>query len=444
MKRSILLLGAALFLAACDTTSTANGPRAGGEDFPNAVNALGRTLAMGMDSTQDWNGLDSASTDLGTGDSPLVDSSAAFAARSLGILCKSDSNLVFVEGSKVGWEKTICNDELPAWKVHDSLVLGNYPYFNDPAVGIDTVYWMSSDSTRALGSYRSYTWFVPYSRDFVLLKGDTGKIWYNVRRKAGRWTDFTSLLMDGGRERLISTDKDNTFWEASRSLVKDADSSPDTTWAYWIEPGVKGSPVIGTSDSGLARVTKLSKIVLGRKLERGLLMAHRDTLRNYAKYWAARTDWNYGLTRWQSVYGGRADSSFEARDTIRFLDRFRRTTGLDSTRIEAKAILGPSLTEHDRDSMLSIRYERYRSSLVERHTIWQIQSDNPVANGAESKSGTIFARVEFADTSYAHAAYAQFHGRWDTDAFTGTWSNGVDSATIRVSRSGVVLSSTKL
>jgi hypothetical protein len=62
-----------------------------------------------------------------------------------------------------------------------------------------------------------------------------------------------------------------------------------------------------------------------------------------------------------------------------------------------------------------------------------------VANGAESKSGTIFARVEFAD-----ASYAQFHGRWDTDAFVGTWSNGNDSATIRVARNGVLLSSTKL
>lgn len=439
MKRSIILLGAALFLAACDNASTANGPRAGGEDFPNTLEALGRTLALGMDSTQEWNGLDSASTDIGTGASPIVDSTTAFAGRALGILCKSDSNVVFVDGTTAGWEKTICNDNLPAWKVHDSLVIGNYPHFNDSGIGIDTIYWLSTDSVRGLGSYQSYTWLQPYSRDFFSLKSDTGKITWNVRRKSGRWTDFSTVLTDGGRDKLFSTGEDNTYWSLGRSLVKDAASAPDTSWAIWIQPGIVGMPVLGTSDSGLTRVTKLSKIALGRKLESGLLMAHRDTLRNYAMLWSARTDWNFGLSRWQSAFGSRPDSSFLARDTIRLLDRFRRTAGLDSTRTEVKAILGPSLASHDKDSLLSVRYERYRSNLIERHTIWEIQSDNPVANGTESKSGTIFARVELADNSYG-----QFHGRWNANAFVGTWSNGKDSATVVVSRQGVVLTSTKL
>lgn len=439
MKRSIILLGAALLLAACDNASTANGPRAGGEDFPNTLQALGRTLAMGMDSTKDWNGLDSASTDIGTGTSPIIDSAATFAGRSAGILCNTDSGIAFQLGTTIGWVKTVCNDTLPAWKVHDSLVIGNYPYFNTLGLGIDTVYWMSTDSTRGLGVYQSYSWLQPYSRNFFLVKGDTGKITWNVRRTAGKWTDFTTMLTDGGRDHLITTGDDNTFWSASRSLVKNATTAPDTSWAFWIEPAVAGIPVIGATDSGLTRATKFSKLSLGRKIESGLIMAHRDTLRNYATLWSARTDWNFGLTRWQTAFGSRSDSSFRARDTVRILDRFRRTAGLDSTRTEVKAILGPSLDRHDKDSLVSVRYERFRTGLAERHTIWEIQSDNPVANGGESKSGTIFARVEFAD-----ATVAQFHGRWDAKFFKGVWSNGIDSIRVVVSRNGVVDSSTTL
>ncbi len=438
MNRSIfVLIGVSLWLCSCDNHSTADGPRAGGEDFPNTVQALGRILALGMDSTKDWNGLDSASTDIGSGKSALFDSSANLAGRTLGILCTSDSSIAFVVGSKVGWQKTICNDNAPAWKVHDSLVIGNYPLFT--TLGIDTVFWMSTDSVRGLGSYESYSWVEPYSRSFVLLKGDTGKATWNVRRKSGRWTDFSTMLTDGGRDKLLTTGDDNSWWSASRSLVKDAATSPDTSWALWIQPGTPGLPVIGPNDSGLARVTKLSKLAWGRKLESGLILAHRDTLRNYAKLWSARTDWNFGLTRWQTAYGPRLDSSFQARDTVRLLDRFHRSTGLDSTRTEVTAILGPSLDRHDLDSVLSIRYERYRTNLAERHTLWEIHSDHPVANGAEVNAGTLFARVEFADLSYA-----QFHGRWSANAFVGTWSNGKDSATVVVSRSGTVQSSTPL
>jgi hypothetical protein len=441
MKRSIiLLLGAVLVLTACDATTTADGPRAGGEDFPNAVNALGRALALGMDSTQDWNGLDSASTEAGLGGSALQDSAAGLAARSLA-LCKDGSSFDILSGdTKALFQKTTCLAGTLTGSVHDSLVIAYYPGITEKA--IDTVYWMSTDSS--LLGYQNFTWLEPHSRAYFLVKGDTGKVWYNVRRKSGRWTDFTHTLADGGNDRILGTDKDNTYWSSSRSLVKNADASPDTAWAVWIQSAVAGQPVIGAADSGLVRATRLDRYLARRKVESGLLMAHRDETRNYAQLWSARTDWNSGLTRWQTVYGNRSDSSFRSRDTVRFLDRFRHADKLDSTRVEATAILGASLARHDQDSMLSIRYERYRSSLVERHTIWQIQSDNPVANGSESKSGTIFARVEFADTSYAHAAYAQFHGRWDATVFVGTWSNGEDSATIRVSRNGVVLSSTKL
>ncbi len=432
MKTSIFLLGAALFLAACDNNSTADGPRAGGEDFPNAIQSLGRTLAQGMDSTKSWNGLDSASTDAGTGGSALPDTVAAFAARSFA-LCQDDSTFTALSANKAVWEKTTCLPGTLVGYVHDSIV------YAIPAKGqgMDTVYWWANDSVR-LG-YRSGTWLEPYARDYFRLKGDTGKVWYNVSRKAERWSDFTRTLVDGGRDGNLGTDKDNTYWSSTRSLVKDAATSPDTVWAIWTQPAVAGESVIGSLDSGFARVTRLDRHALRRKVESGLFMVHRDEARNYARLWSARTDWNSGLTRWQAVYGSRPDSSFRARDTVRFLDRFRHADKPDSTRIDAVAILGPSLLTHDKDSVLSLRYERYRSSLWERHTIWEIRSDNPVPNGGESRSGSVFARIEF-----SNGKYGQFQGKWNAQFFAGTWSNGLDSFTVVVRRDGSVQSATKL
>jgi hypothetical protein len=436
MRHGTLLIGAALLLAACDSSTTASGPQAGGEDFPNTVNALGRTLALGMDSTKDWNGLDSASTDAGTGSSPLEDLGATFAGRSLGVICTDDS-ASGIDGSRAFFQKTTCIPGTLAGTVKDSLVIAYYPGITEAL--IDTVYWWSMDTLRPLNGYESYTWIQPYSRNFLLVKGDTGRVKFNVRRTASKWTDLTEMIADGGRDHIIGTGDDNTYWQATRSLVKNATSAPDTSWALWIVPGEAGKPVIGTSDSGLTRVTKQTKLALGRRVESGLLMAHRDTLRNYAKLWSAKTDWNFGLTRWQTAFGPASDSTFKARDTVRLLDRYKKSNGTDSTRTEVKAILGPSLAQHDKDSVMSIRFERNRTGQNERHTLWEIQSDNPVANGSESKSGSIYAHVDFAD-----GGYAQFHGKWSEQLFTGTWSNGKDSATVVVKRDGTVQSMTKL
>jgi len=432
MRHAIILIGAALLLASCDSSTTANGPNAGGDDFPNSVNALGRELALGMDSTKNWNGLDSASTDVGTGSSSLLDSSSAFAGRMLST-CQN----------RLAWDTTVAyfaqDTCIAGATIYDSIAFGGY-FHGMQGSDIDTVYWWSTDTLHPLTGFESYTWIQPNSRKFVLVKGDTGRVQFNVRLTAGRWTDLTAMIADGGRDGIITTGDDNTYWSASRSLVRDAGTAPDTSWALWIEPGTSGLPVIGTSDSGLARVTKLTKLLVGRRTESGLIVAHRDTTRNYAELWSAFTDRTpLGYTRFQSAYGPRPDSSFRARDTVKLLDRFRAVAGSDSARTDVTAILGPTLVDHSKDSVLSLSYESYRAAQLDRHALWQIQSDNPVANGSESKSGSVFAHVDFSD-----GTYAQFHGRWNALYFTGTWSNGTDSATVVVARNGAVQSMTKL
>lgn len=434
MRSSTILLGAALLLCACDGANTAGGPQAGGEDFPNGLDALGRTLAQGMDSTRNWNGLDSASTDAGTGASGLADSTYAFTARSLAV-CAADSSWDFA-ADPAFFARVTCIPGSLAGTVRDSVVFAFHPGVFEE--GIDTVFRVSTDSVRS--GYESLVRIRPYSRGFLLLKGDTGKFRLDARRTFGRWTDLSEAVVDGGPDRLARTDADNSYWKVVRSLVRSSDGVQDTSWALWIEPAEAGRPVIGPSDSGLARVTRLTRLAVGRRTETGLLVAHRDDSRNYARLWSAFTDRTaWGYTRFQAAYGPREDSSFLARDTIHLVDRFLSVSGSDSTRIDATAIPGPDLARHSRDSAVSIRYERHRSGRGERHTLFQIQSDEPVPYGGESKSGSVQARIDFAD-----GTFGQFHGRWDARFFAGTWSNGVDSFSVVVRRDGVLRECTRL
>jgi hypothetical protein len=435
MRHAIILIGAALLLASCDSSTTANGPNAGGDDFPNSVTALGRELALGMDSSQSWNGLDSATTGVGTGNA-LSDTANAGSARRLAAACV-DTSYLTLAGSEATWTSNACLGA--SGFVRDSSVIA---YFTGAdSANLDTVYWSSVD-TSLLG-YESYTTLQDASgRGYFLIKSaDTGKVQYTVKRTAGGWTDLQNVLASGGADGILGTGGDNAFWLATRVLLRPAGDT--ATWVSLspYNPSA-GIPVYGgPGDSGVTWAQKLVRDATWRHTERGLLVDFRDSTLNYPRFWQATTVWNVtGWNRWQAAFNPKSvDSTFKARDTVTLLDRFHSGLTADSTHIEAHALLGPDLRKPVTDSLLSVSLERLRVLQNDRHTIWQFTSDTPVASGAQPTSGTLFARVDFADKTYV-----QFHGHLSQGIFSGTYSNGTDSATVVVARNGTVQSSTKL
>ncbi len=430
MRHAIILIGAALLLASCDSSTTANGPNAGGDDFPNA---LGRALALGMDSSKAWNGLDSANTGTGSGNALSDTASVLASARSFAAACVNDTTAGLLAGTTQAFFATnVCMGG--SSYVHDSVVVAASSVVD----GNDNANWFSSDTV--VPGYSSLTTARPGpGRPFFLSKVDTGKILLNTTRRAGNWQDLQTLVASGGADGILGTGGDNAFWSGTRALLYDGDT---TIW-FSVTSAIAGAPVIpGTGspqDSGTALVQKLTRNALVRKLERGLLVAFRDTTGNYPLYWQATTQWITGANRWQAVIGpDPVDSSFHPRDTVTVIDRFHAGILADSTRMEVRALLGPDPRKHDRDSLFSVRLERLRTLQFDRHTVWQFTSDNPVANGSESKSGTLYAEVDRAD-----GTYVKFTGTWGGGVFTGTYTTPTATGTIVVARDGSVVSTGK-
>jgi hypothetical protein len=239
MRHAIILIGAALLLASCDSSTTANGPNAGGDDFPNSVNALGRELALGMDSSQNWNGLDSASTGVGTGNA-LADSTSAGSARRLAAACV-DTSYLTIASSKAIWNSNVCLGLLGLLgTVRDSSVVAYFQGLD--SANLDTVFWSSVD-TNLLG-YESYTTLQDASgRGYFLINSpDTGKVQYMVKRTAGGWTDLQTVLASGGADGILGTSGDNAYWLATRVLLRPAGDT--ATWVS-LAPYKTGIPVYG-------------------------------------------------------------------------------------------------------------------------------------------------------------------------------------------------------
>lgn len=425
MKRFIPILCAALVMAACDLGSTANGPRAGGEDFPNTVQALGRALALGADSSGDWNSLDSADIAV-SGDASLSDTVRLVAARGQGLWCSDTS----YEGALSGAIYFKVGVQCPkiGLMIQDSLALS---VVDRTGGGKDTVFYAIQVDSTLLGEYRKLITIVDADGDGrFLFRNDPGRAVLSARKTAGRWTLWSRMVMDPGADGLWDPGEDNRVYSGSRTLLLLTDTIQHELYTSY----VAGAPVLsGKLDSNLVWVDKIRRHPARVRSERGLIMAYRDSTRNYPAFWRSQTDWAGGGVRYETVFGSRADSQFVAGDTVTLLDRAKRDG--DSLRVEVRAKLSPIPNDRTRDSLLSLRAERYRSGAFERKSVWEFVSDKPIANGKDAESGELFARVDFSD-----GRWILFDGRWDLGVFTGTFSTGNDSGTIVVNRDGTVRS----
>ncbi|MBK9578618.1 MAG: hypothetical protein IPK50_12130 [Fibrobacterota bacterium] len=423
MKRLLLASACAAMLSGCLSSE----PQSGGEDFPNTVSALGRALALGMDSSQSWNGLDSAQTSLsvppGATDSSIL---RAAGARRLAAACVDTGYGGLLGGSRAYFVKNVCVGVADGYK-RDSLAFGGY-FEKMKESDIDTVFMSRSDSVRPLlGFSRSESVTDASGRGYFLQKSDTGRVRVSTVRKLGRLSDVSDLVLGTGPDRRFSTLADNEFWTGSHGVLRDGDT---VDWMD-IRPAIAGVPVIGVGDSGLALATKVAIGASHRKVERGILVAFRDESKNYPRRWETKHFWDNGGFREESVLGPKPDSTFRPRDTVLVLQR-AQVRG-DSLRQEIRALMGPDPRNRKQDSLLSVRSIRYRSGGAERKTVWEFQSDRPVADGSEPVSGRILVRIDFAEGSYI-----EFDGTWKDGQFAGTWWDGKQSRPVRFGRKGEV------
>jgi len=185
------------------------------------------------------------------------------------------------------------------------------------------------DST-LLGEYRKLITIVDADGDGgFLLRNDPGRAVLSARKTAGRWTLWNRMVMDPGPDGLWDPGEDNHVYSGSRTLLLLADTIQHEQYT----PHVAGAPLLaGKTDSNLVWVDKIRRHPMRVRTDRVLIMAYRDTARNYPAFLRAKTDWAGGGVRHETVFGSRADSQFVAGDTVTLLDRAQRDG--DSLRVE--------------------------------------------------------------------------------------------------------------
>lgn len=418
--------GLIAFLAVCLTGCLSQEDQAGGEDFPNTVSVLGRALAEGMDSSQGWNGLDSAQLTPALGEVRLDTPSArsGLSARRVALGCLDTSYGAALDAHRYFFSSTVCLRPGEGLR-RDSLVFGGY-FLGMKDADIDTVFWSQTDSVRPLVGYSALKTTQDASgRGYFLLRSDTGRILISGLEQWGSLERITRLVVGAGRDRSFKSDRDNTIWSGIRGTLRAQDTLEWMDVHSWKE----GLPVVGEADSGWAAVRHVVRNSSLSREEGGVLVTFRDSTRNYALRWSERREWGPSLFREQVATGPREGGTFWPRDTLRFLERAHR--GADSLWQEVRALASPDPRDRRRDSLLSIRSLRHHSALRERQVLWEFFADTPVANGQEPSQGRIHVRVDLAD-----GGYLDFQGAWDQTWFTGNWSDGKNSGTVRFDRQG--------
>jgi len=406
----------AAVLSSC-SSSTAD-RTAGGEDFPNTLEALGRALAEGVDSSASWNSLDEASTSPVAG---LPDSLEFLAGRARSLLCTPDSSYGPLPDGFTYLRKTTC----PAGgRVEDSLVIR----LSDSVVRV-----LVRDSSGLLGLVRKVQTFVADSGDGFRLKGYAGRVRIATVATKGKWRAESELVLDAGADLDWDTEADNALWRGGQATIRD---ELDTVDRWSVLPWARrAGPVYDarTGDSGRASVERRQILSDGAvRTESSVVMAFRRDSLNYPLRFRSRLRWSEALWKESSVFGPREDSVFLPGDTAVFLNR--RHAGSDSVREEIRFLAGPDPRDRSGDRLVFLSSTRRHAGRSEVEVRMEAAPSTPLVSDAVFTDGRIVLRVLRADGDTI-----RFEGTMNAGVSEGRWKTRSDSGFVRLDSRGRVL-----
>lgn len=411
---------AVLFAIATGCDSTTSDRTAGGEDFPNTLDALGRALAEAVDSSGDWNHLEE--TSLSTSSTAgLPDTLPLVAARRGAIQCSTSRNSVLLDDTFVSLLTVQCPE---GGRVQDSLVIRP----SDSLVRI-----LVRDSSGLLGLVRKIETFTPDSGAGFRLKGYAGRIRMATTGIRGRWRLESHLVLDAGPDMDWDTEKDNALFLGGQATIRD---DRDTLDRWLVTPWpVSAGPVYSSlsGDSGLAHLSRRQILSSGAvREESSVLMAFRTDSLNYPVRSRSTTTWPNLARMEESVQGSGSDSTFRPGGSAVYLRRW--SNGQDSVREEIAMRTGDSPRDRSGDRLLSLSSVRHRQRSTEVGVEMHAIPTTPLAPGSDFTDGSVTLVVR-----RSNGETIRFQGNMVAEVTTGRWSTGRDSGMVRLGADGKVL-----
>lgn len=414
-----LALACLLSAAGCDSSTSDR--TAGGEDFPNTLEALGRALAEAVDSSDSWVRPQEASLPASAGGLP--DTVPTLSARKGALLCDPDTVWGALEDGFLYQRAVRCPE---GGRVQDSLVLRP----SDSLVRI-----LVRDSSGLLGLVRKVETFQADSGPGFKLKGYAGRIRMGTVGTRGRWRLESELVLDAGPDLDWDTQRDNGLFRGGQATIRDGRDTLDL-WSVLPWPTGVGPIYSGPAgDSGAALLERRQILSSGaRRSESSVVMAFRADSLNYPLRSRSTTTWPGGASLEESIRGEGTDSLFRPGDRA----VYRRLWKDGSDSLLEEIVLRASSSPRDRsgDRLLSMASARHRSRAAERSVEIRAVPAAPLAAGQELSDGEVEMRVSLAD-----GRTIRFRGTMVGGVTTGRWTTGLDSGSVRLGPDGKVLGS---
>lgn len=412
---------AAVLAIATGCDSSTSDRTAGGEDFPNTLDALGRALAEAVDSSGDWNRLEETSISV-TSNAGLPDTTPLAAGR-MAAFCDPDTTWGPLDDGFFFQLAVRCPD---GGRIQDSLVIRP----SDSLVRL-----LVRDSSGPLGLVRKIETFAPDSGPAFRLKGYTGRIRMSTLGIRGRWRLASELVLDAGPDLDWDTEQDNDLYHGGQATIRDERDTLDR-WTVVPWPAAIG-PVYSnrSGDSGLALLDRRQILPSGAvRRESSVLMAFRRDALNYPVRSRTTTTWPGDARLEESIHGLRGDSLFRPGDTAAYLRRWK--DGQDSLREEIALRASSSPRDRGGDRLLSLSSVRHRSRASEVGIEIRAVPTIPLSPDQGFTDGSMTLVV-----SRSNGETIRFQGTMTAGITTGRWSTGRDSGTVRLGADGQVLGS---
>lgn len=436
-----LLLG---LLSACSSEDAV----AGGEDFPNTLEGVGRIASAQIDSSVAWGEAGEVSDRIeGPGldiplELPATTAAAGGLAGAVGRVAPAGANTIvsIIVDSTARTVTLVSRSETDSFVRLDTLSLVLDSTIGRLPEGDETVRWIRSGTSYKGVRREEWERLEDRDGDSILTPRSGARNAAEIEKvvRVGAWEGRSLYRATPGADLVFETEADNEVilgWKLARRGV-------DTLSWESFSDGDGDGVAIAPAERGSCLVD-LHKIVFSGVLradrrETRVRMVHfpSDTVKNHVRRYAMTRRLPGGLRIEATMLSSRGALDVLPGDTadVTELRIAPLSEGGDTSTIRYRVILGQHPGREGENRLLAFHVDRKRRANAERRIVFDLKADPSVLDGEDVRSGAFVLRVEYADGSWGDVV-----ATLGPDGMEGVWrSSDGQSAEVDWDRAGAL------
>lgn len=431
-------------LTGCSSEETV----AGGEDFPNTLEAVGRIASAQLDSSGAWVDAGEVSDRIeGPGleiplEFAMASASSPGLVPSAGRIARNGSaSILSIAVDSIARTVTIVSrSETDSFVRLDTLSLVLDSTVGRLPEGDETVRWIRSGTSYK--SIRREEWQRLEDRDgdSILLPRAGARNAAEIEKvvRVGLWEGRSLYRATAGADLDFEAEADNAVILGWTLVRRGADTLSWESFSDADGDGVAIDPV--RRDSCLVDLRKIvySGVLRADRRETAARLVHfpSDTTKNHVRRYALSRRLSGGLRIETRMLTSRGSVDVLSGDTVDVteLQIAPAAEGGDTSTVRYRVILGPHPGREGENRLLAFHVDRKRRAGTERRIAFELRADPPVPDGEDVRAGTFVLRVGYRDGSWV-----EVNAILGPDGMDGAWiSSDGRSADVAWDRAGTL------